>query len=70
MMSLSNNILLIDAGSITHDQAMKKAEAEYRKYKAKTLSDVENDYLDSIRAIEDKAKTKISEKNKMRNPQF
>ena len=40
--------LLTDSGSISHMQAMKKAEAEYKKYKAKTLSDVEKDYLNSI----------------------
>ena len=40
--------LLSDNGSISHMQAMKKAEAEYKKYKAKTLSDVEKDYLNSI----------------------
>ena len=40
--------LLIGNGSISHSQAMEKAEIEYKKYKAKTLSDVEKDYLDSI----------------------
>lgn len=40
--------LLSDNGSISHMQAMKKAEVEYKKYKAKTLSDVEKDYLNSI----------------------
>jgi len=40
--------LLIGNGSITHNQAMKKAEVEYKKYKARTISDVEKDYLDSI----------------------
>lgn len=27
---------------------MEKAETEYKRYKARTLSDVEKDYLDSI----------------------
>lgn len=40
--------LLIGNGSITHNQAMEKAETEYKRYKARTLSDVEKDYLDSI----------------------
>jgi len=35
---------------------MNKAEMEYKKYKAKTLSSVENDYLNSIKALEKKAK--------------
>ena len=40
--------LLVGNGSISHSRAMEKAETEYKKYKAKTLSDVEKDYLDSI----------------------
>lgn len=40
--------LLIGNGSISHSQAMGKAELEYKKYKKKTISDVENDYLNSI----------------------
>lgn len=40
--------LLTGNGSISHSQAVKKAESEYKKYKARTLSDVEKDYLDSI----------------------
>lgn len=35
-------------------QAVDKATDEYRKYKAKTLSDVENDYFDSIKMLEQK----------------
>jgi len=45
--------LLIGAGSVSHETAMQKAETEYKKYKAKTLSDVERDYLESIKQIED-----------------
>jgi len=40
--------LLIGNGSISHNQAMEKAESEYKKYKSKTLSDVEKDYLNSF----------------------
>lgn len=40
--------LLIGNGSITHNQAMEKVETEYKRYKARTLSDVEKDYLESI----------------------
>ena len=39
-------------------QAVDKATTEYRKYKAKTLSDVEQDYLDSIKFLEQKADKK------------
>ena len=48
-------------GSVTHEQAMNKASEEYKKYKASTLSDVEIDYLDSIKkldALEGKEKEK------------
>lgn len=40
--------LLIGNGSVSHSQAMEKAECEYKKYKERTLSDVEQDYLNSI----------------------
>ncbi|MGN0319071.1 MAG: virulence RhuM family protein [Lachnospira sp.] len=43
--------LLIGNGSISHNQAMDKAEVEYKKYKARTLSDVEKDYLKSIEEL-------------------
>lgn len=32
------------------------AEAEYKKYKTKTLSSVEKDYLNSIKLLEQKSK--------------
>ena len=48
--------LLTDNGSISHLQAMDKAQTEYKKYKAKTLSSVEQDYLDSIKQLEQKGK--------------
>lgn len=48
--------LLIGNGSISHNQAMDKAQTEYKKYKAKTLSSVEQDYLDSIKLLEQKGK--------------
>lgn len=47
--------LLTDAGKVSHNQAMKKAEAEYRKYQEKTLTDVEKAYIETIKSISDKA---------------
>ncbi|MDO5339422.1 MAG: virulence RhuM family protein [Eubacteriales bacterium] len=44
-------------GTISHKQAIQKAENEYKKYKTRTLSDVENDFLDSINMIEKKTKS-------------
>jgi len=49
--------LLIGNGTISHHQAMDKAQTEYRKYKAKTLSSVERDYLDRIKQLEQKGKS-------------
>ena len=43
--------LLIGAGSVSHDAAMKKAETEYKKYKNRVLSSVEKDYLQSIKTL-------------------
>lgn len=48
--------LLIGSGAVGHSAAMNKAETEYKKYKAKTLSSVEKDYLNSIKLLEQKAK--------------
>lgn len=46
--------MLIGNGTVTHKQAVDKATTEYRKYRARTLSDVEQDYLDSIQFLEQK----------------
>ena len=54
ILTMSGEQLLVDNGSVTHKQAVDKATTEYRKYKAKTLSDVEQDYLDSIKYLEQK----------------
>lgn len=48
--------LLTGNGTVSHLQAMGKAQTEYKKYKAKTLSSVEQDYLDSIKQLEKKGK--------------
>ena len=48
--------VLDNAGQISNEQAKKKAIAEYKKYKTKTLSNVEKDYLNSITMLEQKAK--------------
>ena len=48
--------LLTGNGTVSHLQAMEKAQTEYKKYKAKTLSSVEKDYLDSIKLLEQKGK--------------
>ena len=48
--------LLTGAGTVSHDQAMRKAKQEYRKYQETTLSPVEEEYLKSIKGIEKEVK--------------
>ncbi len=55
ILTMSGEQLLIGAGSISHAQAVNKATEEYKKYQSRTLSEVEKDYLYTIKAIEDKA---------------
>jgi len=50
--------LLSDAGKVSHNEAEEKAKTEFRKYQAKTLSEVEKAYLDSLKQIERKIKAK------------
>lgn len=50
--------LLEGNGSVSHRQAVDKATDEYKKYKAKTLSDVEQDYLNSLQLLQKKANKK------------
>ena len=52
ILTVTGEQLLVGNGSVSHQQAMEKAETEYKKYKARTLSDVERDYLDVIKELE------------------
>lgn len=49
---------LVGSGSVSHAQALEKAREEYKKYRIKTLSPVEEDYLHTIKALEKEAKKK------------
>lgn len=51
--------LLENAGLVSNEQAKKKAETEYKKYQTETVSKAENDYLESIKAVEKKVKRKV-----------
>lgn len=51
ILTMSGEQLLQGAGSITHEEAMEHATNEYRKYKQRTISDVEQDYLNAIKQI-------------------
>ena len=56
ILSTTGEALLTDAGKVSHAQALEKAKAEYKKYQVQNLSPVEEDYLQTIRAIEKAAK--------------
>ena len=58
ILTMSGEQLLIGNGSVSRKQAIDKATGEYRKYKARTLSEVEQDYLDSIKLLEQKTDKK------------
>ena len=53
ILTMSGEQLLQGSGSVSHEQAMEHATTEYRKYKQRTISDAERDYLLSIKSIED-----------------
>jgi hypothetical protein len=54
ILTMGGEQLLTGNGTVTHKQAVEKATDEYRKYKAQTLSEVEQDYLNSIQMLEKK----------------
>ena len=58
ILNSTNRKLLDDAGQISRDEAEKKAIAEYRKYKAKTLSEVEKAYLENLKTLQKQLKKK------------
>ena len=58
ILTMSGEQLLQGSGSVSHEQAMEHATTEYRKYKQRTISDAERDYLLSIKSIEDSIKKK------------
>jgi hypothetical protein len=49
---------LFNAGKISNQEAIDKATTEYKKYKAKTLSEVEKAYLQSIKTLQKDIKKK------------
>ena len=59
ILTMSGEQLLQGNGSVSHKRAIDKATDEYRKYKARTFSAVEEDYLNSIKLLGKKADKKI-----------
>jgi hypothetical protein len=58
ILTMSGENLLQGAGSISHEKAVDKATEEYKKYQQKTLSEVEKNYLESLKLIENKTNNK------------
>lgn len=68
ILSATGEKLLLNAGKITHQEAIDKAIAEYRKYQVQTLSPVEEVYLEMVKNTEKTIKklTKNSEKGEQK----
>jgi len=56
ILTSGNRKLLEDSGKVSHDEAIKKAKAEYKKYQEITLSPVEEEYLKSVKGLEKEVK--------------
>ncbi len=63
ILSSTGEALLKGAGSISHQQAMEKAEREYRLFQVRELSPVERAYLETIKELNAKAKGKQDDKS-------
>ncbi len=63
ILSSTGRNVLTNAGKISSTKAKEKAIGEYKKYKAKTLSAVEEDYLNAVKELEKKAKKESRKEN-------
>ena len=54
ILTMSDEKLLQGAGTVTHQQAIEHATNEYKKYQQRTLSQVEKDFLENIKALPSK----------------
>ncbi len=59
VLSSGNRKLLTGAGKISHDEAMKKAKEEYRKYQTFTLTPVEQAYMETIKDVNKSAQKSV-----------
>ncbi|MCI8361981.1 MAG: virulence RhuM family protein, partial [Clostridia bacterium] len=51
ILSSTGEKVLIDAGTVSHEQAIERAKSEYKKYQVKTISPVEREYLNALKQI-------------------
>ena len=61
ILSSTGEKILIGSGTISHDKAIEKARLEYKKYQVKTISPVEQEYLNTLKDLNNKIKK--NEKN-------
>ncbi|MDO4782124.1 MAG: virulence RhuM family protein [Capnocytophaga felis] len=62
ILSSTGRKVLTDAGKISTEKAKEKALTEYRKYNAKTLSSVEESYLETLHQLEKQAQKESRKK--------
>lgn len=58
ILASGNRKILENKGKVSHQQAIEKAENEYRKYQKNNLSPVENDYLENLKEVAKNVKKK------------
>lgn len=61
MISVFDKKVLTESGSVSHAEAMKKSEVEYKKYQTQNLGEVEKAYLETIKTVQKKVEKKVKE---------
>ena len=54
ILSSTGEKLLVGSGTISHNKAVEKARAKYKKYQVKTMSPVEKEYFETLKTISNK----------------
>lgn len=62
VLTSGNRKLLTGSGKVNHEQAVKKAKGEYRRYQNITISPVEQAYMETIKDVGKKAKVSARKK--------
>jgi hypothetical protein len=60
ILSATGEKVLDGPGTVSHQQAMDKAEHEYRIFQVRELSPVEKAYLETVKTLNEKAKGRKS----------
>ena len=61
ILTMGGERLLKSAGEVSHEQAVDKAENEYKKYQMRTFSEVEKAYLESLKTAQKAIESKSEE---------